>query len=127
MINIGYSPELLIPENNVINFMAIEETGFISCFTTQRYGNPIWMISSNNFSTVLLSHNGTLNDSFGGSIFTITIVKISLYQSNISINTNGVDFTGNLTCLSQDNPQAQYSVIITTSKNIAFLTPCSKL
>ena len=116
MINIGYSPESLIPENNVINVLAIEEKCFISCFTTQRYENPVWMISRDNFSTGVLPYNGTMVESFGGINFTLTIVNISLYQSDICIDTNGLVFTGNLTCLSQSNSQAQYSVIITTSK-----------
>ena len=122
MINIGYSPESLIPENNVINLRAIEEKCYISCFTTQSYENPVWMISSDNFSTDVLPNNGTMVESFRGINFTITIVKISLYQSDISIDTNGIEFTGNLTCLSQSNSQAQYSVIITTSKkgNISY-------
>ena len=124
MINIGYSPESLIPENNVINLMAIGEKRYISCFTTQSYENPVWMISSDNFSTDVLPNNGTMVKSFGGINFTITIVKISLYQSDISIDTNGIEFTGNLTCLSQSNLQARYSVIITTSKSVTFHTPC---
>ena len=109
--------------------MAIKEKKFISCFTTQKYENPVWMISSNNFSTGLLINNGTIMESFRGSNFTIKIVKISLYQSDISIDTNGIEFTGNLTCLSQSNSQAQYSVIITTSKSviIIFYTSWSKL
>ena len=127
VISIGYSLDLIIPENNVINLMAIRRrgesrhTGLISCFTTQGHENPVWMISSDDFSSGPLMNNGTVVMELGGVNVTITIDRISLYESEISIDANSTDFTSNLTCQSQNNPSVRYTVIVTTSENILFL------
>ena len=127
VISIGYFLDLIIPENNVINLMAIRRrggsrhTGLISCFTTQGHENPVWMISSDDFSSGPLMNNGTVVMELGGVNVTITIDRISLYESEISIDANSTDFTSNLTCQSQNNPSVRYTVIVTTSENILFL------
>ena len=124
MISIGYSLDLLIPENNVINLMEIrrrEGGGFISCFTTQGHENPTWVIYGNDFSSGPLANSGIVTMTLGGVNVTITINRISLYESEIFIDSNGADFTSNLTCQSQNNSSVQYTVIVTTSKNISFV------
>lgn len=120
VISIGYDPELIIAENNVIN---LKETftrprsprGFppiLSCFTTRGYENPIWMISSNQFSTGPLMNDEAIP--LGNGSVIITINRVSIYHSQIYINATDVEFTGNLTCQSQNNSKVQYTVIITT-------------
>ena len=129
VVSIGYSPYLLIPENNVINLRRDtiiigsrrrkrQRPDFISCFTTQGHENPFWVISNNEFSSGPLMNNGTITVAHGDGSVTIVINKISLYQSEIYIDASDANFTGNLTCQSQNNSEAQYTVIITTSKNI---------
>ena len=127
MISIGYSLDMLIPENNAINLRRIpiregsRRSGFMSCFTTQGHENPVWMISSNSFSSGPLMNNGTVMMVLGGVNVTVTIDRISLYESSILIDATGANFTSNLTCQSQNNTSVQYTVIITTSKNVLFL------
>lgn len=114
VIAIGYSPNLLIPENNVFN---AERFIRVSCFTTQEYENPVWIISDNGFSTGLLMNDETIP--LAGGNATIKINRISVYRSEIYINASGViDFTSNLTCQPQNNPEIQYTIIISSSKNI---------
>jgi len=123
-INIGYSPDVLIPENNavnlkvIVNSLRIRRGGFeyipiLSCFTTQGYENPVWIISNNEFSTGSLNNNGTVT--LPGGDITITIINISIYHSQIYIDAADTNFTGNLICQSQNNPGVQYRIIITTS------------
>ena len=121
-INIGYSPNLLIPDNNVINLPG--EGGqyrvSLSCYTTQGYENPVWMISNNNFSSMTLKESGTFAPLPG--VRNITVIRRSLYQSEILVEINNVEFTGNLICQSQNNASVQHTVVITTSKFVQSYT-----
>ena len=123
IISVGYSLDMIIPESSVINLGVFNRGGsryrdFISCFTTQGFENPVWVITDNGFSSGPLMMNRTIM--LGGRNVSITIQRVSLYQSDIDIDANGAQFTGNLTCRSQNNPQAQYTVVITTSKRVPF-------
>ena len=86
----------------------------LSCYTTQGYENPVWMISSNNFSSRTLKESGTFAPLPGGG--NITVIRRSLYQSEILVEISNAEFTGNLICHSQNNTKVQYTVVITTSK-----------
>ena len=123
VVNIGYSPDELIPENNVINLGGIlsTERPRLSCFTTQGYENPVWIVSNDDFSSDPLMSTGTVTIALGGGNITIATMRRSLYQSEIFITANSINFTGNgnLTCQSQNNSEAQYSIIVTTSKSVS--------
>ena len=72
------------------------------------------MISSNNFSSRTLKESGTFAPLPGGG--NITVIRRSLYQSEILVEISNAEFTGNLICHSQNNTKVQYTVVITTSK-----------
>ena len=123
VVNIGYSPDEIIPENNVINLRNTFRSrrllpGSITCHTTQGHENPIWIVSNDDYSSGPLINTGAITVTLGGENITVVIIRRSLYQSDILINTNNVDFTGNLTCQSQNNSEARYTVIVTTSKSV---------
>ena len=127
MINIGYSFDEIIPENNVISLReTIRQPGFrrgvpadsISCFTTLGHEDAPWIVSTNNFSTDPLFIGTNSVDLGGGIRLTLTIDRLSRYHSSIYIDANGNNFTINLTCQSQSNPAVHYTVIITTSKTV---------
>lgn len=102
---------MLIPASNAINVN--KRFTELSCFTTQGYENPVWTISSNGIAVSL--QNGdttTLNENV-----TVTVNRVSVYHSNISIEINGTGFTSSLICRSENNLEVQSEVILTTSKN----------
>ena len=111
VINIGYSPDLIIPADNVIN---VDEASIgLSCFTTLGYENPAWAISSNGIAVTLQNdETTTLNENI-----TVTVTRVSVYHSDIYIEVNGTDFTSSLICRSENNLGVQSEVILTTSKN----------
>ena len=115
MINIGYSPDLLIPANNAINLN--EAFIELSCFTTQGYENPTWIISSNDVTVSLQNDQHTTI----GENVTITVERVSIYQSNIYIEVNNIEFTSRLICQSENNLAIQSEIVLTTSKNVSIL------
>ena len=119
MINIGYSPYLLIPANNAINLN--EAFIELSCFTTQGYENPTWIISSNDVTVSLQNDQHTTI----GENVTITVERVSIYQSNIYIEVNNIEFTSRLICQSENNLAIQSELVLTTSKNVSVLYACS--
>ena len=119
MINIGYSPDLLIPANNAINLN--EAFIELSCFTTQGYENPSWIISSND---VTVSLQNDQNTTIGENV-TITVERVSIYQSNIYIEVNNIEFTSRLICQSENNLAIQSELVLTTSKKVSILCICT--
>ena len=128
VVNIGYSPDEIIPEINVVNLRnTFRPTGVISCYTTQGHENPMWIVSNDDYSSGPLMNTGVVTMALGSGNITIEILNHSPYQSDILINTNILEATGNLTCQSQSNSEAQYTVIITTSKNVSYMNIIYKL
>ena len=128
IINIGYSSDALIPENNVINLNRniinnrnLSEPRSIFCFTTRGHENPFWMVSNDDFSSGPLMNTGEIRMTAlgGGNIITETI-RHSLYWSEIYIDADSVNFTANLTCQS-NNSEVQHTVIVTTSKSVLLI------
>lgn len=95
----------------------------ISCYTTQGHENPFWIVSNDDYSSGPLMNTGAITVELGGGNITIEIIsREQLYETHILINAgNGVEFTGNLTCRSQSNSEAQYTVTVTTSKSVSFI------
>ena len=109
---------MLIPENNVINLPS-EGSQYqitLSCYTTQGYENPVWMISSDGFLSRTLKERETVLPGVNVSI------RSSLYLSVIFVEINDVEFTGNLICQPQNHTNFQYTVVITTSKFVLCLS-----
>lgn len=116
VINIGYSPDLLIPAGNAINLN--EAFIELSCFTTQGYENPTWIISSNDVTVTLQNDQNTTI----GENVTITVERVSIYQSNIYIEVIiDTEFTGSLICQSENDFTVQSELVLTTSKNASIL------
>ena len=129
IVNIGYSSDALIPENNVINLNRniinnrnLRGLRSIFCFTTRGHENSFWMVSNDDFSSGPLMNTGDIRmTALGGGNITIETIRHSLYLSEIYIYTDsGVDFTANLTCQS-NNSEAQHTVIVTTSKSVLLI------
>ena len=120
---IGRSRFSVIPENNVINIRSsgqkrgvpFDEVN-VRCYTTQGYENPVWVISTGDFSSGSIAVGDDMITLPDGSTVSTLVVQESLYESRISILTSGVNITSNLVCESQSNPGLQYSIVITTSK-----------
>ena len=129
VVNIGYSSDALIPENNVINLnkniinnnRELSDRRRIFCFTTRGHENPVWMVSNDDFSFGPLMNTGNVTMALrGGNITTVTI-RYSFYEFEIYIDADSVDFTANLTCRSQNNSEAQHTVVVTTSKSVLLI------
>ena len=112
---------MLIPDSNVINLPS-EGSRYqitLSCYTTQGYENPVWMISSNGFLSRTLKERETVLPGVN-----VSIIRSSLYLSVIDVEINDTEFTGNLICQPQNNTNFKYTVVITTSKFVLRISTC---